>query len=301
MTPPRGWQRLLPQCLLAALLCSSAGCMTFFNPVHHPGEELIEPCKNLPLACRSHVYVFIVNGLDPCDWSNLSGLRDYLNSLGFNKVYLGELYHTWQFDKELHKIREEDPEARFVLIGFSFGANIARNLAQSAAKDDIAIDLLVYLGGNTMKNVPDDRPENCLQIVNILAAGGFWWNGDTLDGAENMEVDGCWHFGSPTHGYTLGCLARELATVASHVPVVVKQMPKSPYEEEAPTPRPVQTEPTAERDEWDFLKPVERLNPPAPRDVTASGTTLQVSHKPGEEAGRPLWVRGEIAPRKLSH
>src|SRR5262249_17750932 len=81
-----GWRRILAACLLTATLVCSGGCMPVFNPVHAPPEELTEPCKVLPQACRSHVYVFIVNGMDPCDWSNLSGLRDYLHTLGFNKV-----------------------------------------------------------------------------------------------------------------------------------------------------------------------------------------------------------------------
>jgi hypothetical protein len=232
--------------------------MAYLHPVDAAKIEQTSACLTLPIGCRDHVYVFFVHGMDPLNYANMTGVRDYVNELGFGKTYLGQMYHAPYFGREIHRIAREDPEARFVLIGFSFGANLVRDLAISAKKDDIPIDLLIYLGGNTLENKPKDQPENVGRIVNILA-GGLIWNGDTLDRAENIQVPDVWHFGSPTHAHTLNTLARELAVVASRVPFVEQSFPPS-QEEPAPTPRPVPTTKTGPLDEWDFLKPSSHLN-----------------------------------------
>ena len=160
--------------VLLAALSGAPGCLSYLHPVDPPPPELAGLCRSVPKSSRDHVYVFLVHGMDPLNYANLSGVRDYVQSLGFNKTYYGQLYDTIQFDKQIHRIRNQDPEAHFVLIGFSFGANMVRDLAQWAKDDGISIDLLVYLGGNTLENTPEDKPANVKQIVNILASGCIW-------------------------------------------------------------------------------------------------------------------------------
>src|SRR5438105_2017738 len=113
--------------------------MCYFHPVAAPQPELAAPCTTLPPCSRDHVYVFLIPGLDPLNFANLSGVRDYIQGLGFHKTYYGQLYHTAYFNKEMHRIREVDPDAHFVLIGFSFGANMVRDLALSAKKEGVPI------------------------------------------------------------------------------------------------------------------------------------------------------------------
>jgi hypothetical protein len=233
--------------------------MCYLHPIDPAAPELIQTCKMAPKCARDHVYVFFVHGMDPCDCANMTGLRDYIQSLGFSKTYYGQMFHTWHFETEVAKIHKEDPEARFVLVGFSFGANFVRDICQSANKEGISVDLLVYLGGNTLSDCPKDQPENACRILNILASGCIW-NGDTMQHAENIQETGVWHFGSPTHPHTLETLANELAIVVARVPVPeLKDPPPLPTDETAPRPRPVQAMKPAPRDEWDFLKPVSRL------------------------------------------
>ncbi len=263
---------------LSFVLLSASGCLCYLHPLESMKPEFVEPCRTVPKCSRDHVHIIFVHGMDPFDCANLAGVRDYVQQLGFHKTYYGQLYHSHHFESELRRIHEEDPDARFVLIGFSFGANMARDLAQSAKKNGITIDLLVYLGGNTLKNVPRDRPENVGRVINILANGRIW-NGDTLEQAENIQVPDVWHFGSPTHPYTLEVLARELAMVASAVPFVEPiQPPVRPREESAPTPRPVTEQKPAPRDEWDFLKPVSRLG------GSVTSTAAQPSASPTRSA-----------------
>jgi hypothetical protein len=201
----------------------------------------------------------MIHGLDPFDYANFSGLRDYLHTLGFNNTYYGQLYHAGHFKGEVRRIHREDPEARFVLIGFSFGANMVRSIAQDVKSEGIRIPLLVYLGGNTLENTPEDHPDNADRLVNILA-NGWIWNGAQFDDAENINEDDVHHFGSPTHPRTLEALTREITEVASSVPVVERldSQPATDSNEE-PTPRPANRASPAQHDGWDFLKPVTRL------------------------------------------
>jgi hypothetical protein len=238
------WPRLLALALLATACLGGSGCMTFLHPIEPPPPEVHTVCKAYPPCCRDHVYVYIIHGMDPFDWANLAGLYDYVQALGFRKTCLGQLYHTLKFEKDMRRVRAEDPSARFVLVGFSFGANMVRYLANSAREDGFPVDLLVYFGGNTLKNEAYDQPDNTAHIVNVLACGAVW-NGTWMDRAENVYVGDVYHFGSPSHPYSLEMLARELAVVASHVEVV----------EDGPV------VPAEHMGEWDFLKPVSRLKP----------------------------------------
>jgi pimeloyl-ACP methyl ester carboxylesterase len=260
------WLRSLIWTVLAAAP-SVGGCMPFLHPVDPPCKEHFDQSAAIPQAARNHVHIFFIHGMDPFDWANLSGVRDYVQSLGYIKTHYGQIYHIWEFEEDLRRVHKEDPDARFVLIGFSFGANMARNLAMDANQEHIPIDLLIYLGGNTLKDCPEDKPENAQHIVNILATGCIW-NGDHLEGADNLNYGDVWHFGSPSHPKTLEVLADELVKVAARVPVVLREPPPW-YGEDAPTPRPVvPPKATGPRGEWDFLKPAPpvELTPP-PREM----------------------------------
>ena len=253
MELPRWVRGLMGRWVVATGLFGAPGCMPFLHTIDAPPVERVTACKAAPSCCRNHVYVFLVHGLDPFDWANMAGLRDHIQGLGFRKTYYGQMYHTPRFEKEIRRLRQEDPEARFVLIGFSFGANMVRHLANQARAEDIPIDLLVYMGGNTLKNEPRDQPDNAGRVVNILASGAVW-NGAWMDRAENIHEQDVYHFGTPSHPYTLEVLSRELVAVAGHVSVAETDIPAWP---EGPAPDlPA---------EWAFLRPVARLDDePAP-------------------------------------
>ncbi len=210
----RGWRSTVLRGLVSAALVSSTGCMSYLHPIPPIAPEVVSSCKTELSPCaRSHVYVFFVHGLDPLDYANLSGVRDYVNELGFPKTYYGQLYHKSHFEKEIRTIHADDPEAHFVLVGFSMGAAVVRSMANSAKEEGIAIDLLVYLGGNTLGNKERDQPDNVARVVNILATGCIF-NGAWMDRAENLNLTDVYHFGSPTHPETLALLTRELSAIA---------------------------------------------------------------------------------------
>jgi hypothetical protein len=213
---------------------------------------------------RDHVYVFLVNGLDPVNYGNMTGLRDYLQGLGLNNIYYGQIYHAWYFEKEIRTIHQRDPEAHFVLIGFSLGVNVIDSMARTVQKDGVFIDLLVFLSGNhPIKPLPNQQPENVGRVLNLLADGCMGNRGERCY-AENVRLVETFHFGSPTHPVTLEMVAQAINTVVQSVNAVEPiAKPLVPPEDAPPTPRPVKLPVSTKNDEWDFLKPVARL-PKAP-------------------------------------
>src|SRR5262249_35646320 len=152
----------------------------------------------------------------------------------------------------IHRIHQEDPQARFVLIGFSFGANMVCSLANSMNKDGIPLDLLVYLGGNTLHNNEHDQPPNTKRILNILATGAIW-HGDTRERRDIAEGPARGGGSGPATGGRVAARPHDRAVGAAAVP---GGSPNPAAPEPAPPPRP------ARRGEWDFLKPVSRISYP---------------------------------------
>jgi hypothetical protein len=213
--------------LLAAGLVLLSGCLRFVHPICPPEPALTAPCQSLPDLCRDHVYVYFLHGLDPFDCANLVGLRDYVRFLGFCNTAYGQYFDAGHFRKDICKIREADPFARFVVIGFSRGARAAHDMVADLRADGVTISLLVYLDGKGLMYYTDPRLDNVERLVNVRAPGCVWQS-PVIDGAENLDVP-VWHFASPTYPTVLDALARELLIVAgthtSFAPVPVATPP----------------------------------------------------------------------------
>jgi hypothetical protein len=254
--------------LLGTILgLGATGCLSFVHPVDKASPEQGAACASLPDWSRNRVHVFLIHGLDPLDLANLEGVRDYIISLGFLKTYYGQCYHQKRFRDAIRRIHQEDPQARMVLVGFSYGACMVRDLAHAIAEDGITIDLVVYLSGSFFEDKPGTSPPNADRVVNIRAVGGVFTFTD-LDNAENIPYDHVLHFGSPSRPQTLELLARELAEVAARVPIMMPaELPR--LLEEAPRPRPLHEMPPADDQatpgEWKFLEPGATPELPPPR------------------------------------
>jgi hypothetical protein len=249
--------RALAWKLLVFLVSAGAGCC-YLHPIHAPQPEILASCQSLPRCCKDHIHIFLLNGLDPMNYGNLTGLRDYVQSLGFHQTYYGQIYHYWWFRNQIRRIHREDPEAHFVLVGFSIGVNLADALARSLKAEGVYFDTIVFLSGNhPLAPMPSEPPANAGRVVNILASGLMGTRGER-DWAEDIRLADSWHFDTPSHVETLEKMAEVLAQVGEAVPEVISETPPAPAELQPPTPRPVRPQPSAKRDEWDFLKPVSR-------------------------------------------
>ncbi len=229
------WRRLGVVSLAVLGLATGQGCLSFVHSLDAPPQEQVALGEKIPSPCRSHVHIFLLHGLDPLDLANLSGLTEYLQQEGYLKTHYGQCYHLWAFKKEMRRLHKEDPQTRFVVIGFSLGATAARQLVAA---------------------------------VNVVAAGCLW--NASMDGADNVSCSQAWHFGAPTHPRTRELLSRELAAVAARVPYTEKVPPLSPeLEEEIPRPRRLTPELPGKMSaplppEWSFLNPRSAAGEPPP-------------------------------------
>lgn len=269
MMQQRGCRRIGVVALAALCLASGQGCLSFVHSLDLPPKEQTVVGEMIPAPRRSHVHVFLLQGLDPLDLANINGLTEYIHQLGYNKTHYGQFFHLWSFRKEMRNIHKQDPEARFVVIGFSLGSFIARELANAVKEENLPIDLLIYLGGFILDNTPRTQPANAARIANILTAGSVI-KGPQMDRAENIRCSDVWHFGLPTHPRTRELLARELAVVAARVPYVEKIPPLRPeLEEEIPQPRRLTSNQLRQMSsqlpsEWSFLNSRSAIGEPPP-------------------------------------
>ncbi|GBD36635.1 hypothetical protein HRbin36_01760 [bacterium HR36] len=174
--------------------------------------------RQLPAEAKQHVYLFFLNGVDPLEFGQLSALRDYCRELGFGKSWYGQFYHRWYFQRVIEDIWQRDSQARFVIVGFSAGAIAARDLANALQRENIPIDLLVYIGGATLTNSPRSRPENVGRVIHVRANDPIF-RGWAIDGADNVKCQDVWHFGTPNHPETRRRLAEALAEITGKIPV----------------------------------------------------------------------------------
>jgi hypothetical protein len=166
------------------------------------------------------VYIFAINGLTvlPHMCGSLNRLGEPIQGQGFRKPRVGSHYWRWRFQTEIRRIHRHDPQARFVLIGYSIGGGVVRSMARALEADGIPIALVLYVDAHSVVNDLHERPANVCRVVNILSTS-VCLRGRVLAGAaENYQVPGTWHLGVPRHDATLGLLARELARVAATAP-----------------------------------------------------------------------------------
>jgi pimeloyl-ACP methyl ester carboxylesterase len=274
--------------LMALGLASGPGCLSFLHPVAAPCPDSVEACQAMPRCCRGHVYVFIMNGIDPTDCGNLAGFCDCLHKLGFLKTYCGEMYHFWWFEKEIRRLHKEDPDGRFVLVGYSVGGEVLRRLACKVNDAEVAVDLMVYMDCTTVSAAPDKQPTNVERTINIWSDGNLG-KGKYLEGAENIHLPDAWPLGAPSSVATQQLLAHELAEVAARVPVpAAEELPPPVVPETAPTPRPVMPPIAAARDEWDFLKPLGQADQwPELPDKRDEATAPPEKGMPAKTVSRP--------------
>jgi pimeloyl-ACP methyl ester carboxylesterase len=98
------------------------------------------PCA----TTRNDVYTFVLGGTDPFD-RGPDRLATGLNEHGFAKVYTGTRLHADWFAKEARRIIEENPDARFAVVGRRYGATRAAELASTLAREGLPVDALVLI------------------------------------------------------------------------------------------------------------------------------------------------------------
>jgi pimeloyl-ACP methyl ester carboxylesterase len=199
-----------------AVLSMDPGDFSAVHPLEKPKPQIEQLAGAIPQDAKDHTHLFFINGLDPYYLANFRGQCQYIKALGYNNAYCGQLHQTQLFRDRILQVRKDDTEARIVVIGYSFGANSARTLANQLKDDGARIDLLVYLGGDTVKDSDTSRPANVGRIVNITGHGSMllgydlFVNGDEIKGASNHRLDAR-HFLLPTRAEATELLVQSVA------------------------------------------------------------------------------------------
>lgn len=243
---------------LAFLGCTQTGCLSFCNPLQPLPREELEPYHDIAPCQKDKVHVFFVHGLDPNDISNYTGLFEYVRSLGYGKTYFGWVYHSFLFENEIRALHEQDPEARIVLVGFSYGAGMIRDVACSLRSAGITIDLLFYIDGVEFDHRLLHRPANVARVINILSFNRS--DQRLVKEGENHLYKDVWHYATVTHPQTLRLIARELGAIARMVPIVQimradKVVPTAPPAAPAHVLPPPNEGTQQKASEWGFLRP----------------------------------------------
>jgi hypothetical protein len=254
---------------LFALLPALPGCLHLVHP-DPPCADEWRPADDLPEEAKSCVYIFLINGLDPFEYCNLAGARDYLHHVGFGKIYYGQSVHLGFFADRIRYIHAHCPEsARFVIVGFGRGAGAAQQLALSADAAGIPVDTLIYLAPQGV-DAAIDTP-----AVRIVTVSGDDWlfHSPPAYGGDLMVVQKAGKSAVPTHPETLALLEREVTLVAMSVPPPPRvKVPRVNLVEPIPDPREVIPNPRPLSPEWQFLRPRypwEELPPTPPKEPEA--------------------------------
>lgn len=222
--------------------------------------------QSVPGSCKGRVHVFFLQGADVFDCANLSGVREYVNTLGYTKTYQGLFFHRHKFAQEMWDIRRQDCEARFVVVGYGSGASSAYELCEVCARRGVPVDSLVYLDPVGLTN-----QGSALGVVGrvVHVKGGSWASSNApMDGDHNVEFPEAGYFDVPTHSLTVGLLENELGAVASSIPYVT--MEQGLLIDDEPTPLEVRPSKPSLGSEWDFLAPQPLVIPSAEFGVGTS-------------------------------
>lgn len=209
--------------LLILSCCGLSGC-SLMSLEHAEQQISYKPvAEDTPVksssACSnsSHVYVYFIHGLDPCDYANLRGVEQYCQDLGFTNTVYVTLHQGSDVVSHVRCTKANDPQARIVIYGYSAGAAVAKRAVNKLHDyDGIDVDLLIYVSGIVLIDTQSTRPEYVGKIIHILD-GGKVIPGMQLTGAENYRFTDVWHFGTPMHPRTLAILKTELEREASLV------------------------------------------------------------------------------------
>lgn len=197
----------------SAALSMDAGDLSRVHPLEKPKPHIEQLGESVPQESKDHTYLFFINGLDPYYLANFRGQCQYMKTLGYNNAYCGQMSHRDLFARMIKQVCKDDPQARIVVIGYSTGANCARTLVNQLNDDGVPIDLLVYLGGDMIKDSERSRPENVGRILNICGHGmillgyDLFVCGEEIKGASNHRLDAR-HFLLPTRAEAAELLVR---------------------------------------------------------------------------------------------
>ena len=187
-----------------AIVLANTGCVACCHKSHQRAWEHGADC-DLPTACRGQVYVFLIHGLTPTTDCGLEALRLKLAENGFPKVGVAELGSNCCVASEVKKIRQCEPDARFVLVGYDLGGPAAVRLARDLTMQGARVEGAVLLD-------PTRCVERCGGRTLLITSGT---TPSTAPHTDRIVVPDATHFKLPAHPATVAAVTEFLKEVAA--------------------------------------------------------------------------------------
>lgn len=214
-------------------LSSLIGCTTCSHRAVY--DSLAIDCPHSACGAQRSQVVAVVFGTESMiDVANVRSLTRKMNESGFARVYHGGILHEAWIKNELITIHKDDPETRFVIIGYDLGTRAARQLTAALSNINIHVDSLVLLDP-IMLETATPLPEHC-ELTVVRSHG---WKSGVVTNAVEMQIPGVGHIDLPNHADTLGYVLGALNSAAERVPVSGEVTPKE--------------RPAHLGSEWDFI------------------------------------------------
>jgi hypothetical protein len=240
---------------LGLLLCGialSGGCATCN---HTAFAESMQPIERVTVTApaRDKVYAFFMNGADLLELNGFTELRDGLVCAGFPKIYYAQRADREWYRKELHRLHRDDPDARFILVGYGSAAEPMQELACQVSREEIPLDAVVYIDpicakGDLTQNVPYRA---------VILKSHHWLGAPRLKAPETVTIDRVGHIGVPRHPATLQYFVDLMTESAMKVPLPDPTIVCRPVlNEKRAIPRPAEPQEIKPPPPgWDFLCP----------------------------------------------
>jgi hypothetical protein len=214
----------------------------------------------VPDEKKSCVFVFLIDPIDPFASANLIGERDYIHELGFGKTYHGNPCHLTYFIEKMQWIHARCQIARFAVIGYDSGAEAAQRLVRAAALNDVPVEVAIYLEPRSVDAWEDDsiaKSTFAVRAEDLIDPRALEGHGAEPNAVNKSQV--------PSHPQVLSLIERELSLIALSVPLPKRvEAPRVILAPQMPSPRDTPANPKPLSPEWQFLRPKEPWEMPAP-------------------------------------
>jgi hypothetical protein len=194
-------------------LAAGAGCTHCCHKAYDLALSA-EDCPELPACQRAKVYAVVVNGFDPLHLGRIEKLAAELNRSGFAKVYTVEFHHAAFVESEVRKIRCDEPDARFVFVGYSHGAGVAQGMAAKLSHEGVAVDALVEL---TPAYLPWAEGHDLSRVGRHVVIGREWQRNGYAN-TETLALPGVGTYSVATNPVTIQTVRDILTASTANVP-----------------------------------------------------------------------------------
>ena len=217
-----------------AVALVTAGCTATCRTNPHDCLRAVEEVAVIAPA-RAKVYVFLMNGSDVFDVGHLKETECDLHRAGFPKVYYAQQLDQEWYYKELHRLRRDDPDNRYVLVAQGTAAEQLRQLACRVTADGIPLDAVVYLDPIGVK---EDLAADTAYPTTVLRSR-LWPTSPKQAAVESLRIQEVGHAHLPNHPAVVQQIVSIVTDSARKVPIERKPIDCIPLTDEPrPIPRP---------------------------------------------------------------